>query len=207
MNYTIDAGINFYEELMKTDEDEYTSCENKCLITNKTLVDNYITLNCNHKFNYDAIFNEVVNQKTRYNPNEVAKLHMNEIKCPYCRQITTNILPHIPCITSSRKIIGVTIPTKFALPHKTCNWKFKTGKNKGNTCGNAGFSSEHGDLCEKHWNSKNKTKKLESIEWTDKMQKLYETTNVVDLREQLRNRNMKISGNKRELVIRIILKI
>jgi hypothetical protein len=87
-----------------------------------------------------------------------------------------------------------------------CCWKFKSGKNKGSTCGNAGFASEHGKLCEKHWNSKNKTTKLESIEWTDKMQKLYDSANMVELREQLRARNMKISGNKKELVIRIILK-
>jgi|TARA_B110000483_G_scaffold236402_1_gene309472 hypothetical protein len=207
MNYTLDASINFYEELMKSDDSEEEDNDvNTCLITNKPLVDNYITLKCNHKFNYDAIFHEVVNQKTRYNPNEITKLRMNEIKCPYCRQKTANILPYVPCIASSRKIIGVTIPTKYTLPHMECCWKFKSGKNKGSTCGNAGFASEHGKLCEKHWNSKNKTTKLESIEWTDKMQKLYDSANMVELREQLRARNMKISGNKKELVIRIILK-
>jgi len=51
-----------------------------------------------------------------------------------------------------------------------------------------------------------KTKSIESIELTDKMQELYNTHNMNQLRELLRSINMKISGNKRELVIRIISK-
>jgi|TARA_B110000114_G_scaffold96570_1_gene101786 hypothetical protein len=205
MNYSFDNSIDFYDELNKSDASEEDKHINTCLITNKPLVDNFITLHCNHKFNYEALFSEVVNQKTKYNPNEVTKLRINEIKCPYCRQITPNILPYVPCITSSRKIIGVTIPAKYRISHMKCCWKIKTGKNKGILCGNTGFASEHGELCEKHWNSIIKTNKLESIEWTDKMQILYDTTNMTDLREQLRDRNMKTSGNKKELVVRIIL--
>ena len=103
MNYTIDANINFYEELMKTDAEENSdenNDENNCLITDKVLTANYITLQCNHSFNYHAIYKEAINQKTKYNPNEITKLKMNELKCPYCRQVTPNILPYVPSVDS-----------------------------------------------------------------------------------------------------------
>lgn len=207
MNYTIDANINFFDELLKNDEEEDKTIETECcLITDKPLTENYITLNCNHKFNYEAIYNEVVNQKTKYNPNEIMKLKMSEIKCPYCRQITSNILPYIPSISSSKKIIGVTIPNKYSLSPSKCDWVFKSGKNKGNLCGCNAFSSEHGKLCEKHWNMKNKNKSLESSEWNPEMQKLYDSMKLHELRDVLRNKNMKVSGNKRELVLRIMSK-
>ena len=205
MNYTIDANINFYDELNK--EDEITNdCEDNCLITNKPLTDNHITLSCNHSFNYVAIYNEAINQKTKYNPNETKKLKMNEIKCPYCRQVTPNILPYIPSIPSVCKIIGVTIPGKYSLTHKNCSWVFKNGNNKGSVCCSHGFTSEHGDYCEKHWKSMNKNKIIESIDWTEKMQDLYNNNNMNQLRQLLRDNNMKVSGNKRELVIRILSK-
>lgn len=204
MNYTLDANVNFYNELMK--DDYVSSSENNCLITDKPLTDNYITLNCNHTFNYNAIYKEAINQKTKYNPNETTKLKMNELKCPYCRQVTPNILPYVPSITSVCKIIGVTIPVKYSLPHKKCSWIFKCGKNKGSVCGTHGFTSEHGDYCVKHWHNMSKTKNIDSIEWTDKMQELYNTHNMIQLRELLRNINMKVSGNKRELVIRLLSK-
>jgi len=124
MNYTIDANINFYDELMKSDAEE-NSDENNCLITDKILTDNYITLQCNHSFNYHAIYKEAINQKTKYNPNEITKLKMNELKCPYCRQVTPNILPYVPSVGSVCKIIGVTIPVKYSLPHKSVHGRLK----------------------------------------------------------------------------------
>ena len=63
-----------------------------------------------------------------------------------------------------------------------------------------------GDYCEKHWNSMNKHKIIESIDWTEKMQDLYNNNNMNQLRQLLRDNNMKVSGNKRELVIRILSK-
>ena len=206
MNYTIDANISFFDELMNDDEETETTETACCLITNKPLTENFITLKCNHKFNYEAIYNEVINQKTKYNPNEITKLRMSEIKCPYCRQITNNILPYIPSISISNKIIGVTIPNKYSLSQTKCRWIFKNGKNKGLICGCNAFSSDHGDLCEKHWNIKNKNKTLESMEWNVEMQELYDTKNLRELRDLLRNKNLKVSGNKRELVSRLMLK-
>ena len=41
--------------------------DNLCLISSNPLNDNHIELDCKHKFNYSSIFNEVINQKKKYN--------------------------------------------------------------------------------------------------------------------------------------------
>ena len=53
--------------------------ENVCLISNSNLENNYITLDCNHKFNYMPLFNEIVYQKTKKILDN-ARLRLNEIK-------------------------------------------------------------------------------------------------------------------------------
>ena len=61
-NYTIEGGINFYEELYKMLDDEKSSdqpSEDVCLISNQPLTENYVTLDCNHKFNYMPLFNDI----------------------------------------------------------------------------------------------------------------------------------------------------
>ena len=70
---------------------------NFCLITKEKLEPNHITLSCNHKFNYVALYHEVVNQKNKLNNMyEITKLLSNQIKCQYCRITTNKLLPYIP---------------------------------------------------------------------------------------------------------------
>jgi hypothetical protein len=93
-NYKIEGNINFYEELYKSlDESEDTSNANVCLITNKQLEESCITLKCNHKFNYDAIYNDIYNHKKKYNTMERNSLKIQQIRCPYCRAIQNELLP------------------------------------------------------------------------------------------------------------------
>jgi len=94
--YQIEDNINFYEELNKSlndDTDTSTSEILTCLITNLPLEEDHITLNCNHKFNYDAIYHDILNHKTKYNIMERHNLKTNEIRCPYCRAIHKELLP------------------------------------------------------------------------------------------------------------------
>uniref|UniRef100_A0A6C0EWY0 Uncharacterized protein n=1 Tax=viral metagenome TaxID=1070528 RepID=A0A6C0EWY0_9ZZZZ len=70
---------------------------NYCLISKEKLHPNHITLTCNHKFNYIPIYKEVIYQKNKINTlYEITKLSSYQIKCPYCRSITNNLLPYIP---------------------------------------------------------------------------------------------------------------
>ena len=91
MNYVIEDNINFYDLLNNYNQDDTVKKE-KCLISNLDLDENYITLVCGHKFNYYPLYQEIIRQKTIQNLCEVTKLKLNQIKCPYCRNITNNLL-------------------------------------------------------------------------------------------------------------------
>lgn len=88
--------VNFYEELYKSlDETPETDLAEVCLITNAPLKENYVTLGCNHKFNYDAIYNDIFCHKKKYNSMERCSLKVTEIRCPYCRTVHKHLLPHV----------------------------------------------------------------------------------------------------------------
>jgi hypothetical protein len=93
-NYKIEGDVNFYDELYKSlDEPEDGNDAIVCLITNKPLEENCVTLSCNHKFNYDAIYNDIYNHKKKYNAMERNAVKSSQIRCPYCRTIQNNLLP------------------------------------------------------------------------------------------------------------------
>jgi hypothetical protein len=108
--YNIEGGIDFFNELYKSldlndnDDDE----NNMCLITNETLKDRYITLNCNHKFNYVPLFYDIYNHKLKFNSLEGtnSRLSTNEIRCPYCRKKQEGVLPYYEDLVS-KKVNGV----------------------------------------------------------------------------------------------------
>tara|TARA_B100001063_G_scaffold167716_1_gene156758 strand:+ start:3063 stop:3917 length:855 start_codon:yes stop_codon:yes gene_type:complete len=114
--------------LQSTSDEE----ENMCLITDMPLKENYVKLECGHRFNYNAIFNEVKKQKCMYNHLEVTRLKKKEIKCPYCRRIQNGLLPYCDGFEKIRLVNHPQI-LQF-LPNK-CNYIFASGKKKGQSCG------------------------------------------------------------------------
>ena len=149
--YKIEGDINFYDELLKDVDDDASENTNTtvCLLTGLPLTKNHLKLPCSHTFNYEALFNEVYNQK-QYNEYNVYALQIYDVKCPYCRNITHNLLPYVPTI-KKQKINGVNSPDKYTMLHKQCSYRFMRGKNKGEMCNQNGFETDDGDLCEKHW--------------------------------------------------------
>lgn len=132
---------------------------NFCLITKEKLEPNHITLSCNHKFNYVALYHEVVNQKNKLNNMyEITKLLSNQIKCPYCRTTTNKLLPYIPYpsvrivknvnsyITSSHN----SNPNYFLYAPKCCHGGAETQ----NPCQKYGvyYETENVLLCPQHYN-------------------------------------------------------
>jgi len=95
--YVVEGNISFYEELYKSLDEPESQEESAdlCLITNSPLTENFVTLNCNHKFNYDAIYNDIHCHKKKYNSMERSAVKQKEIRCPYCRTIHPSLLPHI----------------------------------------------------------------------------------------------------------------
>ena len=92
-SFTMEFNKLLNDELNKKENDHK---ENICLISKEPLEKIHIKLSCNHVFNYESIFNEVVKQKLKKNYKETQKLSRYEIKCPYCRNVENKLLPHNP---------------------------------------------------------------------------------------------------------------
>jgi hypothetical protein len=111
--YNIEGGIDFFSELYKSldieENDQKTEEDNNvCLITNQPLQDKFVKLECGHKFNYIPILNDIKNHKQKFNHMEGGntKLKSNEIRCPYCRNKQSGVLPYYEEL-EIKKINGV----------------------------------------------------------------------------------------------------
>jgi hypothetical protein len=111
-NYKIEGNVDFYASLYSSldyDSDDQESDQNKkqiCEITGQILTNNFVTLECNHKFNYEAIYTEICKQKFDFQSYSSDVLSKNDyqkvrdskldyyIKCPYCRHIQFTLLPY-----------------------------------------------------------------------------------------------------------------
>jgi hypothetical protein len=95
--YFIEENINFYEELYKSlDKEEDTNNDtNCCLISNLPLTENYVTMCCGHKFNYQPLFYDILNHKKKFNSMERHYLKSSDIRCPYCRNVQKKLLPYV----------------------------------------------------------------------------------------------------------------
>ena len=104
--YTIEGNINFQEELYKLLDEESDNEDELCQITGLPLKDKFVTLECNHHFNYDAVYKEIYKQKYEFKTYDLNSLQKNDlqkfrdskldyfIKCPYCRNLQFTILPY-----------------------------------------------------------------------------------------------------------------
>jgi len=204
MNYIVEDNFDFFSEIMKNSTKEPETSNETCLLSGVPLSNNHIELQCKHKFNYINLFNEIKIQKTIYNVNSNTRLKYNEIMCPYCRQITKQLLPYIPNISGVDKILGVNRPQSLCMKFKSCEHTLKRGKNKGIKCGDNAFHSEHGILCEKHWKQCIEKNIVEKSLWTTEMKEVFNNNTVSSLKEKLRDKKLLLKGNKRELVMRLV---
>jgi|LauGreSuBDMM15SN_2_FD.fasta_scaffold14828_2 hypothetical protein len=115
--YIIEDNIDFFKELNsskqehedkisenKISEDKVIENLERCSITGDPLSGNIITLKCGHKFNYEAIFQDVYQQKLKTNDSERQRVHIKCIRCPYCRTIHPQLLPYFE---DTPKLYGV----------------------------------------------------------------------------------------------------
>ena len=192
---------NLFKEFLQDDTNDTndTNIEDLCLITNENLEDNYIKLSCGHKFNYLPLHNEVVHQKTKKILDN-SKLKINEIKCPYCRTINNKLLPYYKYY-SVKPLLGVTHPIQYAMNTYSCEY-VKNGK----LCRNNACKTSHGLLCNKHMGL---TKLQENIlkDIPDEIYKVYNKKTIKELKEILSNNNLIKTGNKLDLINRLIINI
>ena len=94
--YFIEENINFYEELYKSlDKEDNQENSDYCLISNQPLTENYVTMCCGHKFNYQPLFYDILNHKKKFNSMERHHLRSTDIRCPYCRNVQKKLLPYV----------------------------------------------------------------------------------------------------------------
>ena len=94
--YKIEGNIDFFSELYKSLDQDDEDDNNTCLISNQILTDRYVKLICGHSFNYLPLLNDIKNHKEKFNNLEGShtKLKQDEIRCPYCRNRQTELLPY-----------------------------------------------------------------------------------------------------------------
>jgi hypothetical protein len=175
-SYTVDGNVvNFNEELSKMlkdddDDDDDVDDTNKCRITNQPLTDKYVTLECNHKFNYDALYKEICKQKYVFKTYDDEHLKKNDkllflksgkdyfIRCPYCRHIQFEVIPYYEGLGIEEKY-GVNSVKKDNRQYYLHGQRFILGvecfhTEKGEKCCNA-FSTTLKDTgltyCNKHY--------------------------------------------------------
>lgn len=158
MNFVIEENINFYEELKIIDDSENENeNEDVCLLSNIQLDNNNIKLPCGHRFNLLPLYKEIFIQKTTFNRFHYVKdkLNINQIKCPYCRQIHDILLPHVllPHSRNDNKmsyINGVNSPEKYCMSFHQCSHIFKYGKRKNDNCSKTAYFYNNGCYCSNH---------------------------------------------------------
>jgi hypothetical protein len=128
-----------YEQICENSDSENESAK-QCLISNEPLESDCITLYCKHSFNYDALYNEIRQQKYKYVKTEVQRLRYDQIKCPYCRVVQNGLLPYRG---EYPKLRNVNHPYKYQMMPNNCIYTFRYGKKKGTACG----KSCHKDYC------------------------------------------------------------
>ena len=183
--------LDFYNILNDVNDKQKINENNLCKITDDKLEDNYIELSCGHKFNYLSLYNEVKYQKTnKYALSyDLTKLNINQIKCPYCRSITNNILPYFKYYNVDM-IRGVTFPYKYCMQINSCEYILKSSNR---VCNSPACKTPYGIFCNNHYNISMKKSENNSIE---KM-------TVIELKNILKKNNCKVSGKKSELISRI----
>ena len=186
MNYIIEDNFDFFKELNGMNDDKKS--DNLCMISHLPLIHNAVTLPCEHTFNYLPLYTELCLHNDK-----------KKISCPYCRKLSDKLIPFIP-LPEVNKVIGVNYPLNQCLPAPHCTYILKNGKTKGSPCGKNGIETDKGTLCMKH-------SIVKENDWTTEMEKLSREKSVVEIKQLLREKGLKVCGVKKELVKRLMQQI
>ena len=104
ITYNIKDVTDFYNQIHDNSLDEIEENANVCLISQQPLEEDHITLLCGHRFNYDPLFKDVYNHKKKHYTLDTMRLRDYQIRCPYCRNIQNQLIPHYP---GKEKVHGV----------------------------------------------------------------------------------------------------
>lgn len=133
LNYHIEGNINFQDELKNLLNNDDDDDENICQITGYPLSTNFVILECNHKFNYVALYKELITQRYKFKNYDVSALSLPDrkkfinsaanyfIRCPYCRNIQFTILPYYEELGLNKEYGLNSLDTNLRNPLIKCN--------------------------------------------------------------------------------------
>ena len=165
--YITEGNIDFQKELYKLLDEDSDDEDNLCQITGLQLEDKYVTLECNHKFNYKALYTEICKQKFEfktYYPHLLTKRDEKKfndskldyfIKCPYCRNIQFTVLPYYKEL-ELKEIYGInsldkTLPNTIIMYNSGQTSNYNSGPLYGDTnytFNMYGVTFKHGNCCQ-----------------------------------------------------------
>lgn len=132
--------LEFYkmleESLNNTEKVSENENENDkvCLISNVSLNDYSVTLNCGHAFDYTALYKEFYSQK--FCNNGYHSSAKTTLKCPYCRQCISNVLPYYPDLNLDL-IYGINtndVEYRMVISNSSLMYAKSVEYHKGNCC-------------------------------------------------------------------------
>lgn len=197
MNYIIEDNLDFKAALANDLEEDPSIC----LISQQPLTKSHIQLPCKHTFNYKPLYKEIYVQKTVRNMYETVRLKINELKCPYCRSVSEQLLPYLPSEEPERKA-GVNGPAKYCMPYPlTCEW-FTINNEK--ACTKPACYIGNVSYCKTHYQKVKEPKAPKpEIVWTPAMTTFAKSKTLIELKQLLRLNKLTVGGNKKELVERL----
>jgi hypothetical protein len=122
--YEVEDDLDFFAALktMQPAQPAHTNSNDACLISSEPLNAFHVGLECGHKFNYEPLYQEVLRQKGRLGMhNYYEKIGTHQIKCPYCRTITNELLPYIGPHPLIKRLNGVNSPAHMCMSGVACS--------------------------------------------------------------------------------------
>ena len=126
--------LEFYKMLEESVNNPEKINEELCLISNVSLNEYAVTLACGHKFDYVALYKEYYSQK--FCDNGYHNSAKAALKCPYCRQCISNVLPYYPDLNLDL-IYGINtddIEYKMVISNSLLIYAKSVEYHKGNCC-------------------------------------------------------------------------
>lgn len=204
-NYKIEDNINFFDELNKIEDAD--NSKDICLLSHQPLSDNYVTLPCNHKFNYLDLYNEIYNLKhAGFKYKYCQNLSSETIRCPYCRKKYKLSLPFIPLynLPCNKQIFS----NKNKLSLYNCAYKNKSGKHKNELCNNCyAFKSQLGIFCNKHYIQEHKKYKMNEEKKILSLNPNFKSLNKktkVELEDICREKGIIVKGSKFDIIKKLL---
>lgn len=204
-NYKIEDDINFFNELNKIDDEDNN--KDICLLSHLPLSDNYLTLPCNHKFNYLDLYHEIFNLKhAGFKYKYCQNLSSECIRCPYCRKNLKLSLPFIPLYNLPFNKLIFSNKNKLSLYN--CAYKNKSGKHKNELCNNCyAFKSKLGIYCNKHYIQEDKKYKINEEKKILSLNPNFKSLNKktkLQLEDICREKGIIIKGNKLDIIKKLL---